>query len=155
MVRVLTAVVLAACICGACGGDGPLSHHAHAREASELCRRESRVADGTDLPSLDRPEEAARAIERAVQRQRTVLADLRELAPPKVEEGAIERWLALIDQMLDEADLMVRQLRRGDHAAASDTAARVAALDARSAELARRNDIAACHFPNMRGRHAG
>jgi hypothetical protein len=155
-VRVLATIVMATSLCcGACGGGGQLSHHAHAREASELCRRQTRHAHATDLPNLDRPHDAARAIERAVERQRVVLAELRDLDPPNVERSAIVRWLALIDQLLDEADLMVQQLRRGDHGAASETAARVAALDARGSELARHNDITPCHFPDVGGQRPG
>jgi hypothetical protein len=145
----VAAIVMATSLCGACGGDGPLSHHAHAREASELCRRQTRHAHRTDLPGLERPHDAARAIERAVEQQRGILAELRELEPPKAERSAIVRWLALIDQLLDEADLMVVQLRRGDHGGASDSAARVAALDARSGELAHRNDVTPCRFPDV------
>jgi hypothetical protein len=140
---------MATSLCGACGGGGQLSHHAHAREASELCRRQTRHAHATHLPSLDRPHDAARAIERAVERQRVVLEELQDLDPPKVERSAIVRWLALIDQLLDEADLMVIQLRAGDASEASETATRVAALDARGSELARGNDITPCHFPEL------
>jgi hypothetical protein len=153
---VLAAIVTATSLCcGACGGDGQLSHHAHAREASELCRRQTRHAHTTDLPNLDRPHDAARAIERAVERQRVVLEALQDLDPPTVERTAIARWLALIDQLLDQADLMVQQLRRGDHGAASETAARVAALDARGSELARHHDITPCHFPDVGGPRSG
>jgi len=141
----VAAIVLAATLAGACGGDGPLSHHAHAQEASALCRQ-SRHIHGISLSGQDRPRAAARAIERAVEHQRAVLADLRDLDPPKAEKGAIARWLSLIEQLLDEADLMAQQIRRGDRTAASETATRVAALDVRSRELARASDIAPCRF---------
>ena len=147
MVRAIAAIVAATSLCGACGGDGPLSHHAHAREASQICRRLSAHADDTVLPDFDRPRDAARAIEQEVERQRGVLAELRDLEPPKVETTAVVRWLALIDQLLDEAELMVDQLRGDDPARALETAARLAALDARGRMLAREQDIHPCRFP--------
>ena len=144
-----TVVVLVVALAGAsCGGDR-LSPKGFAHQATEICRRVSRAAAGTDLPPLTERQAAARAIERLVAKDRDALRDLRDLDPPTPATDRVAPWLAVIDQMLDEADLVVRALRQGDAAAATGAAARADTLAGRVHALGAANGVGGCRFPRL------
>lgn len=149
MARAVVALMLAGIALGACGGGERLGPRAYAEHASKICRVATRHAQDVDVPAFTRPARAAAAIDALVAEQRGTLAELRDLKPEKERIAALNRWLALLDQMLDEADLVVVQLQSADPTAASESAQRVAALEERSAELARTHDITPCRFADL------
>jgi hypothetical protein len=144
--RAVVVLLLAGVALGACGGGERLGPQAYAEHASKICRVATRHARGVDIPAFTRPARAAAAIDALVEEQRGTLAELRDLKPEKERVAALNRWLALLDQMLDEADLVVVQLQGADPTAATESALRVSALEERSAELARKHDITPCRF---------
>lgn len=149
MARAVVAVALVAAALGGCGGGERLGPRAYAEHASEICRAATRHAHRVEVPAFTRPARAADAIDALVEEQRSTLSELRDLKPQKERVGAINQWLALLDQMLDEADLVVEQLRATDPTAASESAIRVTALEERGAELARKHGITPCRLADL------
>jgi hypothetical protein len=140
-------VVAAACavVVGACGGGSDeLTKAEFRREANRVCR-----ASATRIRAVESPDPAdaaaiARAGSRVVAIQRRALEELRDLEPPKDMEAQVTKWLALVDQTLDQARASVRAQREGDTAAAVTANGHGATLDARADEIASRYGLSAC-----------
>jgi hypothetical protein len=80
--------------------------------------------------------------------QRSALADLRDLEAPKAERSEVEKWLAVVDQMLDEAELAEASTDGGDSFTAAEASQRATELDGRAVTLAHRLGVRdACRLP--------
>ena len=135
--------------CLGCGGDADLTRAGYAREASRICREATTRTADLDVPRLEQTKAATRVIGTIVDVHRGELAALTELDGPKRDRGQLERWLATIDQALDEAELAREKLRAGDLGAATAAATRATTLGSYSEELARAYDIASCRLPDL------
>ncbi len=136
--------MLLALVAGCGGGsDGPTEAE-FVRQANAVCRDGAakvslvRIPGRADVTSM--PQAAAQVV--AIQRHE--LDRLRALTAPKKDRTAVESWIALVDQTLDQADLSARAQRDGDISRALRANLNGAALDRRADELAHRYGLAAC-----------
>jgi hypothetical protein len=145
-----SALLLALAVAGAlsaCGGGGPpLTHREFARDVARICRRANARVDRIDVPTISTPRQAADAFERIEVTERAALVELRRLVPPKGVTADVEKWLAVLDQMLDEVAVVRDALRRGDVFSALETAARAMTLDERARDLARALRVQPCRL---------
>jgi hypothetical protein len=86
------------------------------------------------------PQAAAQVV--AVQRQ--ALARLRAIRPPKEDRNEVARWIALVDQTIDQAEVSAQSQRDGDIARALTANVNGAALDQRADELAEAFGLDSC-----------
>jgi hypothetical protein len=142
------AVVLAG-VGGACGGAPDLTADGYARAADDICAGAVRRAQRIDIPAFEEPRAAARSIDRVIEVYRGALEELLDLDAPKPDRTRVERWLAALDQAVDEAELARDALRAGDRAAATEAATRATTLGTHSEGLARGYGIAECLAPDL------
>jgi len=134
----------------ACGGGDRLAHADFMREASRICRHGNARTSRVSVPPLTSdPAGASRALTRIATIGRATLADLRGLRPPKADGPAIDSWLAVIDQMLDETELARDALRERQPIAALEAIARATVLDGRARDLARQAGVHPCRLPPL------
>jgi hypothetical protein len=146
----LLAIAASGVALSACGGGGRLAKVDFMREASRICRNGNAEAARIQVPppSSD-PAGASRALTRIATIGRATLADLRGLRPPKADGPAIDSWLAVIDQMLDETELARDALRERQPIAALEAIARATLLDGRARVLAQAAGIHPCRLPPL------
>lgn len=128
----------------ACGGDGPLTAREFRRDASRICRRGNARVQRVQVASIDDGVSAARGLQRVVDLERALVRTLRTLDPPKRDAMAVEKWLAVIDQLVDQAEQAQAAVEAGDAARARVSAGRALLLDERARALADRYGITPC-----------
>jgi hypothetical protein len=138
--------LLAAMALTACGGSGRLSHGAFVRSASRICREASAKAGHAALPDVLSSTNADRALDRLSTREQQVIAQLRDLEPPKPDAGIVAEWVAVLDQMVGEVGFARASLRRGAASTALEAVARADTLERRGRKLADAQGISACRF---------
>ncbi len=138
------ALLVVALVAAGCGDGGRLTPREFRREASRICRQGNARAQRVDVPPLRDAAAAAREIRRVVATQRSSLRELRDLRPPKDDAMTVEMWLAVVDQLLDEADAVKDALHAHDIVRAREAAGRAAVLDDRARTLASHFGIAPC-----------
>jgi hypothetical protein len=138
-------LVLALAGCG--GGSGHLSAATYAREASELCRRGNRAVARIEMPPLSAPHDASRAMARIVVVQRSTIDDLREVRPPGALSDTVQKWIALLDQGVDELELMGVRLRAGRTDEALEYGAKATILLDRAREVVAPFRVTSCRGP--------
>lgn len=124
------AVLVAGLVLWAGCGHPPVTRVEFGREASRVCRHSN--ARARQISASTSGHDASK---RRVDVQRAALADLRDLEPPRADRGDVEKWLAVVDQMLDEAERAQSALASGDPVVAASASERAAALDGRARQL--------------------
>lgn len=76
--------------------------------------------------------------------QREALDRLRAIRPPKLDRSEIAKWIALVDQTIDQAELSAASQQDGDFQRATTANVNGAALDLRADELARAYGLRMC-----------
>ena len=71
-------------------------------------------------------------------------ARLRALQPPKKDRTEIAKWIALVDQTIDQAEVSAESQRDGDIPRALTANINGAALDRRADDLARSYGLVTC-----------
>lgn len=115
-----------------------------AHDVARICHRANERVSSVVIPPLTDPRRVATALERIVAIERGALSQLRSLTPPKSEAAAVDSWLALLDQMLDEVGRAGDALRHNEVFTALDVATRAMRLDLRGRDLARALGVPAC-----------
>jgi hypothetical protein len=114
------------------------------RKANAVCRDGAakisllRIPGRADVASM--PETAADVV--AVQRK--ALERLRALQPPKKDRSEIVKWIALVDQTIDQAEVSAKSQRHGDIPRALTANVNGAALDRRADDVARSYGLVTC-----------
>ena len=116
------------------GGAARLSKADYGKQANGVCRdgeagrgaADPRVADVTSMPEVARWS-ACNA---------RLCVCLRTIRPPKQDRSEIAKWIALVDQTIDQAEVSAKSQRDGDIQRAVTANANGAALDRRADELA-------------------
>ncbi|MBM3674299.1 MAG: hypothetical protein FJW88_04980 [Actinobacteria bacterium] len=123
---------------GGCGGDGDgtLTHAELRAQADRACRRAARAVQEVGAPDPSDLDAAAKASRRVVSIQRRALVTLRRLEPPTDDEARYARWIALVDQTLDQAEASVEAQAAGDLGVADQANENGRLLDARADEIA-------------------
>lgn len=140
-------VCVVALALGACGAGGGVTHAEYVRAAAGLCRHAAREVAAVPAPDPGDPRSVAKAASMTIAAQRRALAGLRRLPTPSAERDQLVRWLALVDQTLDEDDRSTRAQSDGDLAAATEANANGRLLAQRAASLAKAVGLADCAPP--------
>jgi hypothetical protein len=142
-------LVLAVAVAGCGGGSRRLSAPDYAREASALCRRANRAVARVEVPPLTATRDAGRAMARIVGVQRDTIEALRDVRPPEALADTVQRWIALLDQAMDELELMGSHLHAGRTELAVDYGAKATTLLDRAREVAAPLDVTSCRGPML------
>jgi len=142
--RVVAAVALAALL-AACGGGGRLDRRGFARDAGHVCRHTTNAA-AIHVPPFTETHAAIQALRRVARTERALIASLRDVKPPKSEADAVDAWLALIDQRVDELDFARDALLRGEIGIAFEAAIRADILAHRARAAAEDLDVTPCRL---------
>lgn len=142
-----TGCALALVVWGCGGTNRRLSAPDYARQASEVCRRGNRAVERIDVPPLTEERDASRAVARIVMVQRAAIDDLRSVRPPTSLADTVQRWIALLDQGVDELDHMSMRLRVGRTGEALDYGAKATTLLDRAQEVAAPLRVTSCRGP--------
>lgn len=144
-VRLLACILVpVAVVATGCGGGGRLTAQEFRHEASEICREGNSRVRRVHVPRLENVAGASRGIARVVEKQRESLSALRDLEGPKKDAMVIEKWLVVVDQLLDEADTVREALHANEALQARDIAARALVLDERARVLAEEYGVEPC-----------
>jgi uncharacterized protein YbcC (UPF0753/DUF2309 family) len=142
--RVLAGLLGAVLLLAGCGGNGPLTAREFRRDASRICRLGNARVERVRVAPLEDGIAAAHGLELVVAAHRQTLQDLRSLDAPKRDELVIEKWLAVVDQLLDQVDQARVALEAEDEARAEAGVRRALLLDDRARELAHDFGITPC-----------
>lgn len=137
-------VLIATVVACSGGGGGGLTRVEYVRRANAVCRDAGHAVADLQVPRTADGDALAAASAAVVEIQRRALEGLRSLPEPAPDRAALNRWLALVDQTLDQSDASVRAQRSGDVQAALTANANGEALDRRADELARRFGLTSC-----------
>lgn len=136
MRRVLVGAALLVLL-AACGGSSGLSKADYVRQANAVCRDGAKQIAALQIPDPDDVAGLPTAAARVVAVQRRTLDQLRAIHPPKGDKAEIAKWIALVDQTVDQAEVSASSQRDGDLKRAATANVNGAALDVRADELAR------------------
>jgi hypothetical protein len=132
-------VVLAACN----GGEGT-TRAEYLERANRVCRNGAKQIAALRIPGRADVESMPQAAAQVVAVQRQALARLRAIRPPKEDRNEVARWIALVDQTIDQAEVSAQSQRDGDIARALTANVNGAALDQRADELAEAFGLDSC-----------
>lgn len=135
------AVVL---IVAACGGSGGTTKAEYVRQANGVCRDAAKRAAALEAPAGDDVAGVPKAAAAVVAVQRAALERIREIKAPTEDRPDIAKWIALVDQTIDQAEVSAQSQKDGDITRAVTANANGAALDQRADELARRYGLRTC-----------
>ena len=144
LVAVCAGAAAALVACGGSRGQVEVSHAEFARAAQETCAASARAVSDIAAPDPSDPAAMATAIEQVVALQRDALADLASMPSPTGARDEVDRWLALVAQVLEETDTAVEAWRGGDVQAAGAAVARANERNAAAEDLARRLGVPNC-----------
>ena len=121
-----------------------MTRRAYIHRADAICRRAAKQVQRVTAPEGSSQAELGRAAAKIVAAQRQALEELKALPTPSEPSGTVTRWIALVDQTLDQADASAHAQERGDVTAAVRANQHGAVLDGRADELARGYGMRLC-----------
>jgi hypothetical protein len=144
--RAGTTTAILACVLAlsACDDGGGTTRVDFVRQANAVCRTNARQIAVLEIPGRADVGSMPRAASEVVAVQRRSLDRLRDLEPPKQDREQVEKWIALVDQTLDQAELSANSQRDGDIQRAIAANANGASLDRRADAIAKRYGMTAC-----------
>jgi hypothetical protein len=143
----MATVVIAVGLSGvltACNGGGGVTKADYVRQANAVCRSTAKQIAVLEIPGRADVESMPQAAAEVVAVQRRSLDRLREIKVPKPDREQVARWIALVDQTIDQAELSASSQRDGDIPRAITANANGATLDQRADELAKRYGLTVC-----------
>lgn len=135
--------VAAGLLLAACGGGGGLSKADYVQQANAVCRQAARNVAALDAGRSD-VEQLPKVAGEVVAVQRTALDKLKAIKAPKEDRTEIAKWIALVDQTIDQAEVSAQSQRSGDITRAIAANLNGAALDRRADQLARTYGLTRC-----------
>jgi hypothetical protein len=136
-------VVAAGLLLAACGGGGGLSKADYVQQANAVCRQAAARIAALDVARSE-VEDLPRVAGEVVAVQRTALDKLKAIKAPKEDRTEIAKWIALVDQTIDQAEVSAQSQRSGDITRAIAANTNGAALDRRADQLARSYGLTRC-----------
>jgi len=109
-----------------------------------VCRNAAKQVAALDVPGVDEIADAPKAAAAVVKVQRAALESIRDIKPPTQDRAEITKWIALVDQTIDQAEVSAESQQAGDINRAVTANVNGAALDLRADELARRYGLRTC-----------
>jgi hypothetical protein len=136
--------VAAGLLLTACGGGGGLSKAEYVAKANAICREAAAKVATLDAPGQSDVAHLPKVAGEVVAVQRKALDRLQAIKAPKEDRAEIARWIALVDQTIDQAEVSARSQRSGDITRAIAANLNGAALDKRADQLARSYGLRRC-----------
>ena len=143
MKRELAGVAVVALL-AACGGSSGMTRADYVKRANRVCHEAATSVAALKLPDPSDVSTVPKAAKKIVEVQRDALEQLKSIRPPKEDRPDIAKWIALIDQTIDQAELSARSQQEGDIKRAITANVNGAALDARADELAKAFGLKTC-----------
>ncbi len=130
--------VAAGLLLAACGGGGGLSKADYVDEGERDLQDAARKVAAIDAarPRSD-VDQLPKVADEVVAVQRKALDRLKAVKAPKEDRARIAKWIALVDQTIDQAEVSAKSQRDGDITRAMTANINGAALDRRADQLAR------------------
>jgi hypothetical protein len=136
--------VAAGLLLAACGGGGGLSKADYVVRANAICREAAKQITALDAPGQTNVAQLPRVAVEVVAVQRKALDRLKAIKAPKEDRSQIAKWIALVDQTIDQAEASAESQRSGDITRAMAANVNGAALDKRADQLARAYGLRRC-----------
>jgi hypothetical protein len=127
----------------ACGGGGGVTKADYVKKANAVCHGAAKDFAALDIPNGD-ISNLPKAAAQIVALQRKALDELEKIKPPKADRPKIAKWIALVDQTIDQAELSAKSQKDGDIPRAVTANSNGAELDARADDLARAYGLNQC-----------
>jgi hypothetical protein len=140
----LGGAVTAGLLLAACGGGGGLSKAEYIARANGICRAAAKQVAALDAPGQSDVAQLPKVAGEVVAVQRKALDRLKAIKAPKEDRTEIAKWIALVDQTIDQAEVSAKSQRSGDITRAMAANLNGAALDKRADELARAYGLRRC-----------
>jgi hypothetical protein len=131
-------------ILAACGGSSGMTKADYVKQANRVCHDAATSVAALKLPDTNDVTTIPVAAKKVVAAQRKALERLQAIKPPKKDRPEINKWIALIDQTIDQAEVSAQSQEDGDIQRAITANVNGAALDARADELARKFGLKTC-----------
>ena len=128
----------------ACGGGGGTTKADYVQQANAICRDAATQVAALRIPGRTDLEEMPKVAANIVAVQRKAVDRLRAIKPPKPDRAEIVKWIALVDQTIDQADVSAQAQKDDDIPRAITANANGTALDRRADELARAYGLRMC-----------
>ncbi len=144
MRRALVGAAVVALLVAACGAGGGASKADYVKQANAVCRDAAKQVAALRIPGRADVTAMPKAAAEVVAVQRRALDRLRAIKPPKADRARIAKWVALVDQTIDQADLSAAAQKHGDIQRAITANANGSALDRRADEIARGYGLRMC-----------
>ncbi len=128
----------------ACGGSGGMTKAEYVKKANGICRDAAEEVAALRMPGRADVAGMPKAAAEVVAVQRKAVDRLHAIRRPKPDRVEIAKWIALVDQTIDQADLSARSQRDGDFQRAIAANVNGAALDHRADQLARAYGLRMC-----------
>lgn len=143
MKRVLVCFAMAALV-AACGGGSGLTKAEYVRRANTVCRDAAEAVKALELPDRADVTKMPKAAANIVEAQRDALDRLRAIKPPKEARPEVTKWIALVDQTIDQAEVSAKSQQDGDIQRAVTANVNGTALDRRADQIARSIRLRMC-----------
>jgi uncharacterized lipoprotein len=143
MKRVLVGAAVIALL-AACGGGGGMTRADYVKRANSICLDAAKDVQALKIPTRDQLQDIPKAAASIVKVERETLDRLKSIRPPKQDRPEITRWVALVDQTIDQAEMSARSQRDGDIRRALTANLNGAALDQRADQIARSFGLRMC-----------
>jgi hypothetical protein len=143
MKRMLVGAAVAAVLV-ACGGGGGVTKADYVQQANAVCRDAAKQVAALRIPARADITAMPKVAAKVVAVQRSAVTHLRAIKPPKKDRAQISRWIALVDQTIDQADVSARAQKDDDIPRAITANANGTALDRRADEIARAYGLRMC-----------
>lgn len=128
----------------ACGGGGGMTKADYVKRANATCADAAKQLAALHLPEADDVTSMPKAAASIVALERKALDRLRSIHPPRADRAEIAKWIALVDQTIDQAETSAASQRDGDIQRAVTANVNGAALDRRADQLARAYGLKRC-----------
>jgi hypothetical protein len=131
-------------ILSACDGGDGITRADYVRRANAVCRDGAKQVAVLQIPGRADVASMPRAAAEVVAVQRRSLARLKRIRPPKEARAEITKWIALVDQTIDQAEVSAESQRDGDISRALTANVNGTSLDQRADELAESLGLESC-----------
>ena len=134
----------AVAVLAACGGGGGMTKADYVQQANAVCRDAAKQVAALRIPGRADIEAMPKAAANVVAVQRKAVDRLRAIKAPKPDRAEIAKWIALVDQTIDQADVSAKAQKDDDIPRAITANTNGTALDLRADEIARRYGLRMC-----------
>lgn len=128
----------------ACGGGGGLTKADYVERTNAVCRDAAKQVAALKVPEQADISRAPKVAAQVVAVQRAALERLKAIRAPKADRSEIAKWIALVDQTIDQAEVSATSQRAGDITRAIAANVNGSALDRRADQLALAYGLRAC-----------